>query len=360
MLTLDNISVGYAGIQNAVVKNVCFSLERGEIGCLLGPSGCGKTTLLRAIAGFHQPQYGEITINGKCVASPSRNLPANQRNIGMVFQDYALFPHMSVAENIGFGLSTLSKSDKQTRIQECLQLVELETFSSAFPHQLSGGQQQRVALARAIAPRPSMILLDEPFSSLDVELREQLATTVRQLLKQINITAIVVTHDQQEAFAMADKIAVIEGGKLHQWGSAYDLYHEPKTAFVAKFIGESVFLAAEITQDKVLHTAIGDFDVSTAHFCESANIKNTEQCSLLVRPDDIEHHDASPFKARIVKRVFRGSHILYTLNLMVNGTPTNQRLLCLTPSHHDHNVGENFGIRLQLAHMIVFPLHEAL
>ncbi|MDP5032098.1 MAG: ABC transporter ATP-binding protein [Paraglaciecola sp.] len=357
MISLNDVSVSYTA-NKAVLEQVSFSLEQGEIGCLLGPSGCGKTTLLRAIAGFHQPRGGEIIIAGQCVGSAKHNTPATERQIGMVFQDYALFPHMSVADNIGFGLAAMNKLDKRARIKECLALVELAAFADKFPHQLSGGQQQRVALARAIAPQPAIILLDEPFSSLDVELREQLAMTVRQLLKQVNITAIVVTHDQQEAFAMADKIAVLEGGKLQQWGSAYDLYHRPATAFVAKFIGESVFLPAAKRDDASLHTVIGDFDASKAHFSDTADLKNQEYFSLLVRPDDIEHHDASPFKARIIKRVFRGSHILYTLELIESNTHYPQRLLCLTPSHHDHQVGENFGIRLQLDHMIVFPFTD--
>lgn len=358
MLSLNNVTVSYSDLECAVVKGVSLSLEKGQIGCFLGPSGCGKTTLLRAIAGFHQPLDGEILIQGHCVSSSSTNIAVSKRNIGMVFQDFALFPHMTVADNIGFGLSAFSHSEREQRINECLELVDLLAFKTSYPHQLSGGQQQRVALARAIAPRPSIILMDEPFSSLDMELREQLATNVRDLLKKVNVTAIVVTHDQNEAFAIADKIAVIEGGRLHQWGSAYDLYHQPASKFVAQFIGESVFLEAEKIEQNTLRTAIGDFDASKAHFCDAANLHDADGFYLLVRPDDIEHDDNSPFKARIQKRVFRGAHILYTLHLLESNLQSEQRILCMAPSHHDHQVGENFGIRLQLEHMIVFPQNE--
>lgn len=355
MLKLVNIAVSFEALSEPLLEGVSFSLERGEIGCLLGPSGCGKTTLLRAIAGFHQPSDGEIIIDDISVSSAARSKPVNQRNIGMVFQDFALFPHMTVSQNIGFGLSSLSPQERLERVHECLKLVGLESHSHAHPHQLSGGQQQRVALARAIAPKPSIILMDEPFSSLDLELREQLATDIRSLLKQINTTAILVTHDQNEAFAMADKIAVMNEGKLHQWGTAYELYHQPTTVFVAQFIGESVFLKAEKAEQNILRTAIGDFDAGEAYFGESASIGNEQFFSLLIRPDDIEHSDDSPFKARIISRVFRGSHILYTLNIEQDTALKPQRLLCLAPSHHDHKVGEQFGISLQLEHMIVFP-----
>ncbi|MBT0587549.1 ABC transporter ATP-binding protein [Alteromonas oceanisediminis] len=360
MLEVKSLTVGYAKTVAPVIEDVNFSLARGEIGCLLGPSGCGKTTVLRTIAGFEKPRQGSILVNHEVVSDPKRCKPVAQRQIGMVFQDFALFPHLTVAQNIAFGLRHLDTTARAARVEECLALVNLTSHAQNFPHQLSGGQQQRVALARALAPEPEVILFDEPFSSLDTRLREQLAGEIRRLLKQVNTTAIIVTHDHHEAFAIADKIAVLEGGKMHQWGTAYELYHEPSTSFVARFIGEGVFLQAILSEGGFIHTAIGDFNASEAYFCEGSQHRNVgEQLQLLVRPDDILHDDSSPFKALVVNRIFRGAHILYTLELL---TETNrdkpvpaQRVLCLAPSHHDHNVGEYFGIRLALEHMMLFP-----
>lgn len=358
MLALSNIAVSFDNMTTPLLEDLSLTVKRGEIGCLLGPSGCGKTTLLRAVAGFHQPSNGKIVIDGICVGSTTHNQAVSERNIGMVFQDFALFPHMTASQNIGFGLSSLSPQEQSNRIEECLNLVGLDSHADLYPHQLSGGQQQRVALARAIAPKPSIILLDEPFSSLDLELREQLATDIRTLLKRIDTTAILVTHDQNEAFAMADKIAVINNGKLHQWGTAYELYHQPASVFVAQFIGESVFLQAERISDCILSTAVGEFDMSHAFFAASAEIDTGQYFSLLVRPDDVKHDNESAIKARIKSRVFRGSHTLYTLELAHNTEGESQRLLCLTSSHHDLTVDDYFGISLQLENMIVFPCIE--
>ncbi|HCC80243.1 MAG TPA: iron ABC transporter ATP-binding protein, partial [Methylophaga sp.] len=203
-LLVDNISIGYAG--RPVVEGISFHLKEGEIACLLGPSGCGKTSVLRAIAGFEPLMQGSIVLHGKTVSVAEFSLPPEKRHIGMVFQDFALFPHLTVAKNIGFGLQKLPRKQQQQRVAELLELVELTGAQNQYPHQLSGGQQERVALARAMAPRPDILLLDEPFSSMDSDLREQLAREVRHLLRRDGVTAIMVTHDQHEAFAMADQI----------------------------------------------------------------------------------------------------------------------------------------------------------
>lgn len=342
-LIVDNIQVGYAG--KTVVQDVSFQLIPGEIACLLGPSGCGKTSVLRAIAGFEPLMQGQITLHGRVVGSATFSLPPEKRHIGMVFQDFALFPHLTVARNIGFGLQKLSRKQRQQRVDELLDLVELSPARDHYPHQLSGGQQQRVALARAMAPRPDILLLDEPFSSMDTELREQLARDVRHLLRQDGVTAIMVTHDQHEAFAMADQIGVLGQGRLLQWGNGYDLYHRPGSRFVADFIGQGVLIPGQIIADNKIQTELGIVSGTMTN----APV-NGQQVHLLLRPDDIIHDDNSPLKAEIVARAFRGAVYLYTLKLQ-----SGQKILCLVQSHHQHEVGEYLGIRLEADHLAVFP-----
>ncbi|MGN1055869.1 MAG: ABC transporter ATP-binding protein, partial [Comamonas sp.] len=215
MLEVLNVSLGYGS--NVVVRDVSLQLHPGEIGCLLGPSGCGKTTLLRAIAGFEPVRAGRIALQGVNMASPERAVAPQHRDVGMVFQDHALFPHLNVAGNVSFGLRDLSASGKAARVQDMLDLVGLQGLGGRWPHELSGGQQQRVALARALAPQPGLLLMDEPFSSLDTSMRESIAREVRAILKQAKATALMVTHDQNEAFAMADNIGVMSHGQLQQW-----------------------------------------------------------------------------------------------------------------------------------------------
>ena len=242
-LQISNLGVHYAGRAQAAVDGVSFSLQAGEIGVLIGPSGCGKTTLLRAVAGLELAGSGSITLGSQVISSAVLHMPAEQRHMGMVFQDYALFPHLDVARNVAFGIANRSSKERALRVAEVLELVGMPTAGKRFPHELSGGQQQRVALARAIAPSPRLLLLDEPFSNLDVDLRERLAHEVRGILKAAGATALFVTHDQLEAFAIGDRIGVMQQGKLHQWDEAYALYHRPATRFVADFIGHGVFCA---------------------------------------------------------------------------------------------------------------------
>ncbi|WP_100656265.1 ABC transporter ATP-binding protein [Alteromonas flava] len=356
MLLLESLAIGYSkNTQMDVLRDVTLQLEEGEIGCLLGPSGCGKTSLLRSIAGFLPPRAGQIYIDNQPVSTATHMVPVAKRSVGMVFQDFALFPHLTVRQNIAFGLSGYSVEETTDRVSEMLAMVDLQTHQDSYPHQLSGGQQQRVALARALAPQPKLLLLDEPFSSLDSQLREQLAFDVRSLLKKLGITALMVTHDQHEAFAMADKIAVLHGNKLHQYGTAYELYHEPASAFVAGFIGESVFVPVVLDENHKLQTPLGEFDAATLIARENARLVANSQLNLLVRPDDIVHDDVSPFKAKVMHKKFRGANILYRLRLQSVTQSKDAEVLCLAPSHHDHAIGENFGIRLALEHLLVFP-----
>lgn len=244
-LDLQAISVSYpsASGDTCVVDQLSLQLKKGEIGCLLGASGCGKTTVLRSIAGFEPLQSGAIYLDGKLLSSPSAQVAPEKRQVGMMFQDYALFPHLSIEKNIGFGLRRWEKTQAAQRIDDMLQLVGLQAERKRYPHELSGGQQQRVALARALAPSPSLLLLDEPFSNLDVDTRERLAFEVRDILKQAELTAILVTHNQAEAFAIADQIGVMNQGKLVQIGTALQLHEHPSNDFVADFIRREALMA---------------------------------------------------------------------------------------------------------------------
>lgn len=341
-LSIKNLSIVYSGGTAPTVRNVSFELAQGEIACLLGPSGCGKTTLLRAIAGFLMPTEGTILLKGETASEPGRVRSPENRNVGVVFQDYALFPHLSVRKNIEFGLHKREIHEKRNRSAELLALIGLEALSERYPHELSGGQQQRVALARALAPKPTLILLDEPFSNLDVELKERLTFEVREILKAENMSAILVTHDQNEAFSMADRIGVMHLGELQQWGSSYSLYHQPTSRMVANFIGQGVFLPGKKTKQG-LQIELGHLNMPLDQ------LPNSEEFDVLIRPDDIIHDDASPMQAKVVRKAFRGADFLCTLEL-----ESGVHVLALVPSHHNHAIGEPIGIRLELDHVITF------
>lgn len=341
-LIVDRVSVAYG--EAPVVSDISLSLEEGAIGCLLGPSGCGKTSLLRAIAGFEPVAAGEIRLGGQVVSRPGETVPPEARNVGMVFQDFALFPHLSVADNIGFGLRSLDRTRRAERVQELLDLVGLEGYGHAYPHELSGGQQQRVALARAMAPRPSILLMDEPFSAIDPDLREQLATEIRAMLLRDGMTAILVTHDQMEAFAMADRIAVLGEGRLRQLDTAHALYHQPADRTVAGFIGLGVLLRGRVRDARHVETDLGVIEGDMPAGCAPG-----AAVDVLVRPDDVIHDDASPLRLPVVKKAFRGAAYLYTLRVSERA-----EVLCLVQSHHDHPVGESIGVRLDLEHVTVF------
>lgn len=352
-LRVESIRVGYrlGRDLHEIVHALSFTLARGEIGCLLGPSGCGKTTVLRAIAGFEPLQAGRITLGGREISSPSFTAPPETRQVGVVFQDYALFPHLSVADNIGFGLRKLAKPQRMQRVRALLILVGLSAQGDKYPHELSGGQQQRVALARALAPKPDLLLLDEPFSNLDVDLRERLAAEVRDILKASGTTAVLVTHDQHEAFAIADQIGVMQAGEIVQWDSAYNLYHRPASRFVADFIGHGVFAPGtmDIPGEQV-NIELGCLPLWQGMDVCATNEKDARQVDVLLRADDVVHDDDSTIKAEVVRKAFRGADFLYTLKL-----PSGQLLLALVPSHHNHAVGEKIGIRLCADHVVTFP-----
>lgn len=342
LLQLNHIRQSYG--KQDVVYDLSLILIKGEIGCLLGASGCGKTTVLRCIAGFESISSGEIWLNGICVSSTDFSVPPEQRQVAMVFQDYALFPHLTVAENIEFGLHRLPKMKRKERVDELLHVVHLTRTAKHYPHELSGGQQQRVALARALAPKPALLLLDEPFSNLDVSLREQLSLEVRDIIKAQGTTAILVTHDQMEAFAIADKIGVMDQGQIQQWDTAFNLYHRPENRFVANFIGQGAFVTGEIVDACYVEIELGTLMSEIPQQCAPGSMVD-----VLLRPDDIVHDDTSALRAVVVRKAFKGAEILYTLQL-----DGGSEVLALVPSHHDHKIGEKIGIKLEVDHVITF------
>ena len=349
-LVLDAVSQAYGARQ--IISDLSFRLAKGDIGCLLGPSGCGKTTALRCIAGFEPVQSGEIRIAGNVVSRPGTLLTAEKRRIGMVFQDYALFAHLTVAGNVGFGLADRNQPAGKARVDELLALVGLALHAHKHPHQLSGGQQQRVALARALAPRPRLILMDEPFSNLDVELRERLSIEVRDILKREATTALIVTHDQNEAFSLADWVGVMHQGRIQQWDTPYNLYHQPANRFVADFVGQGAMLTGDVLSSQQVRTELGVLDGQIPLDCNSGGCQGcARNChvDVLLRPDDIVHDDHSALQAEVENKAFRGADFLYTLKLA-----SGQRALSLVPSHHNHAIGEKIGIKLAADHVVAF------
>jgi iron(III) transport system ATP-binding protein len=344
LLDIKNVSASHLDLN--ILNHTNLQVNAHDIVCLLGPSGCGKTTLLRSIAGLHKIDQGSIEVKNKVISTSKDSLAPEARNIGMMFQDLALFPHLTIYDNVAFGIRKLQKTYVQQQVKHVLDLVEIGVqHHHKYPHELSGGQQQRVALARALAPKPSILLLDEPFSSLDPDLREQLATHVRDILKQEKMTAVLVTHDQHEAFAVADWVGVMEHGKIVQFDTPYNIYHQPVSRFVADFVGLGNLIPATVLDNHRLETVFGTLECTI----DSA-FSQGEVVDLLVRPDDIPHDDSSQVTAVVEGKRFLGAEFLYTLRL-----PNGHSVLCYAPSHHDHEIGKPLGIGLDLEHLVLFP-----
>jgi iron(III) transport system ATP-binding protein len=342
LLKLDGVACRYGDL--VAVDGLSLRLRRGEIGCLLGPSGCGKTTALRAIAGFEPICAGTIDLEGREIASPTRRLPPDQRGVGMVFQDYALFPHLTAAQNVAFGLRALPRRERLAVAARLLDLVGLGGLAGRYPHELSGGQQQRVAVARAVAPQPRLVLMDEPFSNLDVDLRERLGGDIRGLLKDRGIAALFVTHDQHEAFLIGDRIGVMREGRLLQWDSAFALYHQPEDRFVADFIGQGRLISGVLTAPDSIETVLGVIRGNVAYGWPAGR-----RVTVLLRPDDVVPDPAGPVEGEVVGRAFKGAETLYTLRV---GADT--EVLCEVPSRLDYPIGARLGVRAEVEHLIVF------
>jgi iron(III) transport system ATP-binding protein len=342
-LEVSNIHLGYGELP--VIRGLSFKLAQGEIGCLLGASGCGKTTALRAIAGFEGLDEGEIRVGGQRVSAPGFQMAPEKRSVGMVFQDHALFPHLSVAGNVAFGLGKLEKSERARRIRQLLELTGLTGLDERYPHELSGGQQQRVALARALAPEPSVLLMDEPFSNLDTRLRRRMGEEIRGMLKARGTTTLLVTHDQQEAFALADRVGLLKDGRMLQWDSPYQLYHRPATRYVAAFTGRGSYLRARVEGDSLIH-ALGRSPLPEDR-------PRGDEVALLIRPDDLRPNPSGT-RVRVVARQFQGADILYRLRL-----EDGEEVTALFPSHDDFDINSSIGVELDAQHLVLFPSDQA-
>jgi iron(III) transport system ATP-binding protein len=342
ILEIKNIRCGYDG--EIVVDNFSLNFRDTTLNCLLGPSGCGKTTVLRAVAGFEPLAKGEIVLDEKVISSKGFTVPPEKRGIGMVFQDYALFPHLSVGDNISFGLRQQNKTARRKVAEEMLELVGLEGYMDRYPHELSGGQQQRVAVARALAPKPPLILMDEPFSNLDVDLRERLVLDVREILRQRQTTTLFVTHDQEEAFVMGEHVAVMDEGRIMQWDLPYNLYHEPANRFVADFIGQGRLIEGVLTSHESVETSLGLLAGNRSYEWPVGT-----KVDVLLRPDDVLLDAEEGMLCLITDRHFKGAQIMYSLR-----TPNGDELLSLVPSHLDINTGQKVKVGVDAEHLIVF------
>ena len=343
LVSLSRVTKHYDRAAMPAVDALSFDVERGHILALLGPSGCGKTTTLRLIAGFESPDAGTIVIDGRTMADGSAGtmVPPEERGVGVVFQDYALFPHLTIHDNVGFGLRRLSRATRRDRVREILDLVGLAGLETRYPHELSGGQQQRVAVARALAPSPAVLLLDEPFSSLDADLRSQMRDDVEKILRSTGTTAVFVTHDQEEAFTIADAVGVLDGGRLEQLGPPEAIYHHPATPFVAGFVGAADFIPGLVTAEGIV-TEIGVFANAAAR-------QVGERVKVMIRPDDVTFVPDPAGEATIVRRYFRGSETLYCL-----GLPSGHHVHSSQPSAAAFATGSRVRPEAHVLHVVTF------
>lgn len=339
-LQLDKVQQGYAG--QPVLRGLSLELASGEIGCLLGPSGCGKTTALRCIAGFEPLQAGAIHIGDKLVSSPDVCVPPQQRHVGMVFQEAALLPHLSAAENVAFGLHRLDAAQRTRRVSDYMEMVGLTGVGKRFPHEMSGGQQQRVALARALAPGPGLLLLDEPFANLDAALRERLGHELREIVRQTGVTTLMVTHDQAEAFMLADRIGLMRSGAIAQWDTPQEIYRNPRDRDVAAFVGQGVFLTGVVADEKVV-------EVAGLRIAAAANgYEIGDRVDVLLRPGDVVI-EPSGAEAHVIDKVFRGATVIYTLQLA-----TGEQVLAEWDAENDFGIDAVTRIGIKPGNRLLF------
>ncbi|MCA3891490.1 ABC transporter ATP-binding protein [Vibrio vulnificus] len=338
-LSIKNLTCQYDA--QTVLESLSLEVEQGQIVCLLGASGCGKTTLLKAIAGLLPLSSGEMSLNSMMIDNGEHWVPPEQRNIGMIFQDYALFPHLTVAENVAFGLRGWSSEARQSKVKEMLELVHLSPFADRYPHQLSGGQQQRVAIARSLAYKPDLLLLDEPFSNIDTQVRHELIAEIRKIFKQQGVTAIFVTHSREEAFAFADKMAVMNHGVIEQYGTASELYYKPSSKFVADFLGGGSYLPAKRLSESEFETHLGVVEATAQQ-----SILINDQCELLLRPQHIQISAAEESSIRIMEQQFMGDHCRYVIE--ANGNKL------LASSAEALNIGQMVSVKVDTQGILAF------
>ncbi len=338
-LSIRNLTCQYD--DQTVLESLSLEVEQGQIVCLLGASGCGKTTLLKAIAGLLPLSSGQMSLNNVTIDDGENWLPPEQRNIGMIFQDYALFPHLTVAENIAFGLKNETVQEKLLKVEEMLGLVHLKGYGDRYPHQLSGGQQQRVAIARSLAYKPDLLLLDEPFSNIDTQVRHELIREIRKIFKQHGVTAIFVTHSREEAFAFADKMAVMNHGVIEQYGTASELYYRPSSKFVADFLGGGSYLAAIRVSEGEFETHLGVVEASAQQ-----DIQIQAECALLLRPQQVQIQVDEGSAVKVLEQHFMGDHCRYVID--VNG----DRLLAT--SSQALNIGDSVAVKFDTQGVLAF------
>ena len=344
-IAVEDVVHGYG--DHPVLGGLSFRLEQGTIGCLLGPSGCGKTTALRCLAGLEPIERGRIFTEGAVLSAPGEIVAPERRGMGMVFQDYALFPHLTVAANVGFGLSAIDRAERRSRAERLLGIVGLGDAADVYPHQLSGGQQQRVALARALAPEPRLLLLDEPFSNLDAAMRADLGAELRATLKRLGITALMVTHDQQEAFAIADQIGVMNEGRLLQWGSPASLYRQPADPFVARFVGEGSLVPGTPGDDGLFATELGHLAGRLSGPAEPGEIGEVD---ILLRANDLRWGGPDDCEGHIRTRAVRGADVLYRVAL-----PSGQIVKILAGGYEEREIGEQVRVAVDADELVAFP-----
>lgn len=333
-LVLNAVSKSYGNIE--AIRELDLEVAEGEILALVGPSGCGKTTLLRLIAGFETPDSGSITLRSKVVSSSSFYLPPEMRGVGMVFQDYALFPHLSVADNVGFGLD-VPGPERSALVAEKLALVNLQGYEKRMPHELSGGERQRVALARALAPRPVIILLDEPFSNLDADRRITMREEVRGILKAVGATAILVTHDQEEALYFGDRLAILHSGTLQQVDTPERIFHNPRNQDVADFMGQTEFLDGKVTR-RGIETELGLIE-------QALDLPVGKHVKVAIRADDVDMQPQMDGAGIIRERQFKGALNLYKIAL-----PSGKIVHSLQPHTLTLPPGTTVRVRLDPGH----------
>ncbi|MEW6410300.1 MAG: ABC transporter ATP-binding protein [Nitrospirota bacterium] len=338
-VSLKNVSKFFNEV--VAVSNLTMEVKKGEFFSLLGPSGCGKTTILRLIAGLESPDRGSIVIGETIVAGEIWQKP-EKRGVGIVFQDYALFPHMTIFNNIVFGLQGCSRIELKKRVMELLELIGLSDMVQRYPHELSGGQQQRVALARALAPSPKVMLLDEPFSDLDADLRLELRTETKRILKEKGTTTILVTHDQEEAFSLSDRVGVLNKGRLEQVGTPTEIYHKPKSRFVAGFVGKADFVIGRIEGNLVV-SDIGTFRIN------GDMPEGYRDVDLMVRPDDVDFIIVHEGDVTIIDAQFLGSEIIYKLLL-----PDGKTIHSIKSSILTFPVSSRVKVKVDPTHIVVF------